>query len=58
MPKDEYWARVMGAKRLVYVSRGSRCPFSIDTLNKYLMLWEMMMNNERAAKNIRQKLYK
>ena len=57
MPKDDHYARILGAKRLAYVARAGRCPFEINTLNKYLMAWEMMISNERTARTIRHRLY-
>ena len=33
-----------------------RCPFEMDTLKKYLEIWNMIIMNERAAESIRQRL--
>jgi hypothetical protein len=48
MPIDSHYARLLGTKKLQYISRPGRCPFNIDTLNRYLQLWEVKIVNEKA----------
>ncbi len=58
MPQDQHFARLLGTKRLTYISRPGRSPFQIQTLNKFLIVWEVMVKNEIVAEQIRQKLQK
>ena len=57
MPMDQNFARLVGNKRLAYMSnKGSntgKCQFSMNTLNHYLQLWEVLIYNEKGAEAIR-----
>lgn len=58
MPLDQHFARLLGTKKLSYMSRPGRSPFEIGTLDRYIQVWEVMIENEKAAEGIRQRLYK
>lgn len=58
MPMDQHFARLLGNKRLSYVHQVNRNPFDQVTLNKYMDVWELMIQNEKEVENIRQSLYK
>jgi Ca2+-binding EF-hand superfamily protein len=36
MPMDQHYSRLLGTKKLTFSSKPGRCPFSMETLNKYL----------------------
>jgi hypothetical protein len=40
------------------MSRAGSCPFENSTLIKYLHIWEMIIQNEKAADSIRQRISK
>lgn len=58
MPQDQHFARLLGTKKLQLITKPGRCPFDFSTLNKYLYLWELIIENEKSAESIRQKLLK
>jgi hypothetical protein len=58
MPQDMQFARLLGTKKLSYLSRPGKCPFLIQTLNIYVMLWETLIHNEKQIEGIRQNMIK
>lgn len=53
IPYDQHFARLLGTKRLAYMSRPGKCNFDINTLNKYLLVWQVIFDNEKIIENMR-----
>lgn len=58
MPLDQHYARLLGTKKLQFISRAGMCPFDNATMAKYLQLWELIIHNEKAIESVRQKIAK
>mmetsp|Transcript_17998 Transcript_17998/g.17185 ORF Transcript_17998/g.17185 Transcript_17998/m.17185 type:complete len:91 (+) Transcript_17998:1924-2196(+) len=54
MPQDQHFAFLLSyQKRLNYMSKPGRCPFNEKTLDKYLYVWELIVNNENVGEQVR-----
>lgn len=58
MPQDQHYARLLGTKKLQFITKSGRCPFEQGTLQKYLLMWDMIIQNEKAADSVRHRLFK
>lgn len=58
MPQDQHYARMLGTKKLQFMAKAGRCPFDQATVNKYLFIWELAIQNEKAIESLRKRLSK
>jgi len=58
VPMEQHYARLLGTKKLQFISKNNKCPFDSHTLTRYLQMWDLIIQNEKAAETVRQRLHK
>lgn len=58
MPQDQHYARLLGTKKLQIATKPGKMPFEKGTMSKYLLMWDLIIQNEKAIESIRQKMQK